>query len=170
MMILACNAYGLRTRLRTVDLRLFPEHCKHPTLRWLCSIQTRRPLGKPNLVEGIYCLHEESGLAMDTETKSIATKRIHTLFRLARSTIHEDSILAQRYVDTARRIAMAAKVRLPTEYRRQVCRHCKSFILPGVNCRVRIKQRREPHVVITCINCGKQMRIPLKIVEEELRP
>lgn len=99
---------------------------------------------------------------MDVTTKRIAKQRIQTLFHLANEVIHENSSLAQRYVDIARKIAMAAKIRLPKEYRRQVCRHCKSFILPGVNCRVRIKQRREPHVVITCLNCGKQMRISLR--------
>jgi ribonuclease P protein subunit RPR2 len=99
---------------------------------------------------------------MDAAIKRIAMQRIQMLFRLARETFHEDPSLAQRYVDIARKIAMAAKTRLPKEYRRQVCRHCKSFILPCVNCRVRIKQRREPHVLITCLNCGKQMRIPLK--------
>jgi ribonuclease P protein subunit RPR2 len=99
---------------------------------------------------------------MDTTTKRIAMQRIQTLFRLAKEILREDPSMAQRYVDMARKIAMAARVRLPTEYRRQVCRYCKSFILPGVNCRVRIKQRREPHVLITCLNCGKQTRILLR--------
>ena len=106
---------------------------------------------------------------MDVNTKRIAMQRIQTLFRLAKETFHEDPSLAQRYVDLARKIAMAAKVRLPREYKRQVCRHCKSFILPGVNCRVRVKQRREPHVVITCLNCGKQTRLPTKKKEEKSR-
>lgn len=104
---------------------------------------------------------------MDTTTKRIAMQRIQTLFQLAREIHHQDPALAQRYVDLARKIAMAAKVRLPREYRRQVCRHCKSFILPGVNSRVRIKKRREPHAVITCLNCGKHMRIPLKTKKEQ---
>lgn len=95
-------------------------------------------------------------------TKQIALQRIRILFRLARETIREDQELAQRYVEIARKIAMRTKVRLPREYRRQVCRHCKSFILPDVNCRVRIQSRREPHVVVTCLNCGKHTRIPLK--------
>ena len=99
---------------------------------------------------------------MDASTKRIAMQRIQALFRLAKETFNENPSLAQRYVDLARKIAMAAKVRLPREYKRQVCRHCKSFILPSVNCRVRIKQQREPHIVITCLNCGKQMRMPLR--------
>ncbi|MEM1538890.1 MAG: ribonuclease P [Candidatus Bathyarchaeia archaeon] len=99
---------------------------------------------------------------MDVAVKHIAMRRIVTLFLLARETYREDPNLAQRYVNIARRIAMAAKVRLPIEYRRQICRHCKSFLLPGVNCRVRIKQRREPHVTITCLKCGNHMRVPLR--------
>lgn len=57
---------------------------------------------------------------------------------------------------------MRYKVRIPPEYRMMVCRHCKGFILPGRNCIVRIRREREPHVVITCLRCGGQMRIPLK--------
>jgi ribonuclease P protein subunit RPR2 len=106
---------------------------------------------------------------MDASTKHLAMQRVQTLFRLAKETFSENPSLAQHYVDTARKIAMAAKVRLPTKYRRQVCKHCKSFILPGVNCRVRMKQQREPHVVITCLNCGKQTRLPMKKKEEKSR-
>lgn len=97
----------------------------------------------------------------DNATRQIAMQRIRTLFQLARHVYAQDPKLAQRYVDIARRVAMAARIRLPREFRRQVCRHCKSFILPGVSCRVRIKQRREPHLVITCLKCGRHMRIPL---------
>jgi len=95
-------------------------------------------------------------------TKQIALQRIRTLFRLARETIHEDPHLAQKYVEIARKIAMRTRLRLPKEYRRMICKHCKSFILPGVNCRFRIQPKREPHVVVTCLNCGKHMRIPLR--------
>lgn len=106
---------------------------------------------------------------MDISTKQIARQCIQTLFYLARETFNEDPSLAQRYVDIARKIAMAARIHLPKQYKRQVCRHCKSFILPGINCRVRIKQRREPHVVITCLNCGKHTRILLKRKKENLK-
>jgi ribonuclease P protein subunit RPR2 len=105
---------------------------------------------------------------MNNATKRMALSRIRTLFNLANEIYSEDPRLAQRYVDIARKIAMAARVRLPKENRRQVCRHCKSFILPGVTCRVRIKQKREPHVVITCLNCGKHMRIPIKSEKEKI--
>jgi len=103
------------------------------------------------------------------ETKQIAMRRIHTLFRLAKEAVRDEPKLAQRYAQIARRIAMRAKLRLPVEYRRLICRHCKSFIYPGVNCRVRVQQRREPHVVITCLICGKHTRIPLRSREMKRR-
>jgi len=105
---------------------------------------------------------------VDSDTRRIAMQRVKTLFRMAREVFSEDQALAQRYVDLARKIAMSARIRLPKEYRRQVCRHCKGFILPGANCRVRIQRRREPHVVITCLGCGKHMRIPLGKSKEKL--
>jgi len=99
--------------------------------------------------------------------EEIALQRIRRLFNLAVENIHSDPDLAQRYVEIARKIAMRARVRMPREYRRLICRHCKRFILPGVNSRVRIQQRREPHVVVTCLLCGGCMRFPLRGKSDE---
>jgi len=64
---------------------------------------------------------------------------------------------------------MAAKVRLPVEFRRGTCKDCNALFVHGVNCRVRVKQKREPHVVVTCLNCGKQTRYRLnKKVEKSV--
>ncbi|MGD8505898.1 MAG: ribonuclease P protein component 4 [Candidatus Bathyarchaeota archaeon] len=103
------------------------------------------------------------------KTKRVAMERIRILFRLAKEAIHEDTGLAQRYVEIARRVAMRTRLHLPAEYRRLICKHCKSFIYPGVNCRVRIQQRREPHLVVTCLSCGKHMRMPLRKKGERKR-
>ncbi|MCW4023058.1 MAG: ribonuclease P [Candidatus Bathyarchaeota archaeon] len=94
--------------------------------------------------------------------KQIALRRVHMLFSLAKQVAHENPELSQRYVQLARKVAMRARLRLPREYRFLVCKKCKSFILPGVNCRTRIQPRREPHMVITCLSCGRVTRIPIK--------
>ena len=93
--------------------------------------------------------------------KQVALQRIETLFKIARQQIGEDEELAQTYVQMARKLAMASRVRIPIEYRRQICRGCKRFILVGVNCHVRIQHRRQPHVVVTCEQCGNKMRYPI---------
>ncbi|MCK4223307.1 hypothetical protein KAX01_03330 [Candidatus Bathyarchaeota archaeon] len=74
----------------------------------------------------------------------------------------ENRELSEDYAEVARRISMAARIRIPRENRRWICRGCKRLILPGVNCRVRIQKRREPHLVITCNYCGRHMRYPIK--------
>lgn len=97
-----------------------------------------------------------------SSVKEIAYQRIEILFSQAKVVAKANSKLASDYVGSARRIAMAAKVRLPVEFRRGTCKECNALFMHGVNCRVRIKQKREPHVVVTCLNCGKQTRYMLK--------
>jgi ribonuclease P protein subunit RPR2 len=97
-----------------------------------------------------------------TNVKLIAQQRIQILFEQAKKVYKTDPKLAAQYVESARKIAMAAKTRLPIEFRRETCKECNSMFVQGVNCRVRIKQKREPHVVVTCLNCGNQTRILLK--------
>jgi ribonuclease P protein subunit RPR2 len=93
--------------------------------------------------------------------RKIALERIHVLFKQAIALFAVEMDLARRYVDLARKIGMRYKVRLPTEYRWMICKHCKDFLFPGKTCRTRIQQRREPHIVVTCHSCGGYNRIPL---------
>jgi ribonuclease P protein subunit RPR2 len=95
------------------------------------------------------------------DTKQIAKQRVRILFELAEANCKNNPALATRYVETARRIAMSARLGLPTVYTRRICKKCHSLLVPGQNSRVRIKSRREPHIVVTCFNCGNQKRIPL---------
>jgi ribonuclease P protein subunit RPR2 len=99
---------------------------------------------------------------MKSNAKRIAKQRIQLLFQQAKKVYHDNPQLSSRYVATARKIAMAAKTPLPTVYKRQVCKNCHVLLVHGKNCRVRIRQEREPHVVITCLSCGCKTRIPLK--------
>jgi len=94
--------------------------------------------------------------------RAIALRRMRRLFELALQVVREEPELADRYVELARRIAMKARVRLPPEYKRLVCKRCKRFIVPGLTCRVRLQPRREPHIAITCLRCGGIYRIPIK--------
>ena len=96
------------------------------------------------------------------ENKRIALERISILFKTAIEAFDREPDLAQHYVNLARKIGMRYKVRIPREFRRMVCRHCKGFMLPGKNCTVRIRQEREPHLVFTCLRCGRHMRMSLK--------
>ena len=102
-----------------------------------------------------------------TSIKQIARQRIQILFEQAKQVCKTNPQLAMQYVKSARKIAMAAKIRLPVEFRRETCKNCNALLVQGYNCRVRIKQKREPHIVITCLNCGNQTRILLRKKKEQ---
>jgi ribonuclease P protein subunit RPR2 len=104
-----------------------------------------------------------------TNIKQIARQRIQILFGQAKQVYKNNHELAMQYVKSARRIAMAARIQLPVEFRRQTCKNCNALLMVGSNCRVRVKQKREPHVVITCLNCGNQTRIMLKTKKDHVQ-
>ncbi len=99
---------------------------------------------------------------MQSSIKQIARQRVQILFERAEAARKVNPALSSRYVTLARKIAMAAKIRIPTEFRRRMCKKCNSYLVYGENCRVRVRQKREPHVVITCLKCGSKTRIMLR--------
>jgi ribonuclease P protein subunit RPR2 len=106
---------------------------------------------------------------VQSSTKQIAKRRVQVLFEQATALGTANPELSSRYVGMARKIAMSAKVRLPWEFRRRTCKRCNALFVYGENCRVRVRQKREPHVVITCLKCGWQTRIPLRRKEEKAK-
>lgn len=102
------------------------------------------------------------GQLKSTSVKQIAMQRIEVLFRQADQVCRTNPKLAAVYVQSARKVAMSARFPLPAEFKRRVCKNCSALLVQGVSCRVRIQQKREPHVVVTCLNCGSQSRILLR--------
>lgn len=94
------------------------------------------------------------------EKKKIAIERIDTLFTLAERVARYSPDLAKRYVELALEIQKKAKVKIPRKWKRRYCKRCHTFLIPGVNARVRLRTKRMPHVVITCLECGYIMRYP----------
>ena len=91
--------------------------------------------------------------------KEIATARIKTLFQQAEDVFARDKSLAHRYVSLARRISMKVKAKIPLALKRRFCKHCYSYLMPGANSRVRTRRGK---VVISCFECRKFMRIPVR--------
>jgi ribonuclease P protein subunit RPR2 len=98
--------------------------------------------------------------------KQIAQKRIETLFEQATAVGKTDPQLATQYIKTAQKVAMSARFPLPPKYKRSVCKHCNTLFITGFNYRTRIQQKREPHIVVTCLNCGYHSRILLRKKKE----
>jgi ribonuclease P protein subunit RPR2 len=94
----------------------------------------------------------------------IARERVDILFERALRIYKEDPILANHYVEIAKRIRMVARLRLPLRWRPYVCHGCKQLLLPGINCQVRMQSRggRGSHVTKTCLACGHATRFYVK--------
>ena len=91
------------------------------------------------------------------KAKEAAMERVRILFQEAEGMVYGDSALANRYVELARKIAMKNKVKHTSELKRKVCKKCHSYLLPSLNCRVRVHDRR---VIYTCLICNHSMRFP----------
>ena len=99
--------------------------------------------------------------------KKHALERIKVLFREAKEQFKDNKPeLADRYVFLARKAAMKINLRLSKEIKRKFCKHCYKYIVPGVNCRVRINNNR---VIYYCFNCRKYMRFMLKPLKKKIR-
>jgi len=91
--------------------------------------------------------------------KKIADERIKILFDEAKKIYKKNHFLSSRYVTLARKIAMKAQVSMPSYLKKKFCRKCSSYLVPGLNCRVRIRNKK---LIYYCIDCKNIMRFPYK--------
>lgn len=92
--------------------------------------------------------------------RKIARTRIDKLFTMAEKCALSGNLgFSNRYVKLARRISMRYQVSIPSRFKRCFCKHCYSYMLPSVSCRVRIHKGK---IVFYCFKCKKFFRFPLK--------
>jgi ribonuclease P protein subunit RPR2 len=93
-----------------------------------------------------------------TRERKIARERIAILMGHAEDEAKKGNVKrTDRYVALAKRIGTRYNVRFPRQLKRKLCKHCDSFLLPSVNCRVRLNKRT---VSIYCYKCEQYTRIP----------
>lgn len=84
----------------------------------------------------------------------IGKERIKRLFKLAKQrTEAGKKPLADRYVEIARKIGMRQNTPIPSELKKKFCSECKAYLVPGDNCKVRIKSKKKT-VNYKCRECG----------------
>jgi len=93
------------------------------------------------------------------EHTAIAKERIAELFEQAGRAFKEDKKLANRYVELARKISMKYKARIPSELKKRFCKNCHSYLVPSVNCRVRVSKGK---LIYYCLECKHFMRLQYK--------
>ncbi|MCD6348480.1 MAG: ribonuclease P [Candidatus Korarchaeota archaeon] len=100
--------------------------------------------------------------------RDLARQRIVRLLRMADYIYPQEPELAMKYGELARRLALRTRVEIPKEWKWRYCRRCESFLYPGINAEIRVREKRFPHLVIRCEICGSIGRMPY-IKEKKLR-
>ncbi|MFW9851729.1 MAG: ribonuclease P protein component 4 [Candidatus Thorarchaeota archaeon] len=85
--------------------------------------------------------------------------RIVELLELANETIKHDVEMAQKYALQARKLQMRTRTKFPSEWKKRFCKHCKTFLYPGINSRTRLSSTNRV-ISIKCFNCKNYTRIP----------
>ena len=91
--------------------------------------------------------------------RKVALDRIKQLFNEADNKFKSDRSLSNRYVYIARKLSMKYKTKIPADLKKRYCKHCKDFLVPGGNCRVRVSRGK---LVYLCLGCRNFMRFPYK--------
>lgn len=91
------------------------------------------------------------------ESKKIVSDRIEYLFKKAEEVARKELPLANRYIILARHLSMRFNVPIPDRLKRRFCKHCYTYLVPGLNMRARTKNSK---VVYSCLTCQKYMRFP----------
>ncbi|MEK6942890.1 MAG: hypothetical protein AABX00_02400 [Nanoarchaeota archaeon] len=89
----------------------------------------------------------------------IAKKRISLLFSMAKDSFKKDSSISNKHIAMARRIAMKYKIKFTSNQKRTVCKNCYKYLVPSVNCRVRLHKSR---LIYYCSGCKHYTRFPVK--------
>ncbi len=93
--------------------------------------------------------------------REMVLERIRILFGQAEKSFKSHPERSRRYVEMAVKLSTRYNVRLPPGIKRRFCRSCKSFLVPGVNSRVRTSPSQGA-VILTCKECGHVTRHPYR--------
>ncbi len=96
--------------------------------------------------------------------KEMALSRIERLYELASRRVasgtEKDKALARRYMRIAKELSEHYRITFPRRVKDHICIGCKSVLVPGRNCTVRISSGR---VVYRCGECGASMKLQRRV-------
>ena len=95
---------------------------------------------------------------MKPAARLIAVERMQILVDSAIKHATADPDLSERHAFLARRISTRYKIQLPFNFRMLFCKKCKSFIVPGVNSKVRLGRTSVKSIRVSCNLCGHTYR------------
>ncbi len=99
--------------------------------------------------------------------KRLAHTRVEILWQQALRNAKTRPEIAKSQMKSARKIAQRSRTKLPWYINRRLCKKCGSVLIPGKNCKVRIRNNRAKHMVVTCLECGNVKRYYLARIRSQ---
>lgn len=66
--------------------------------------------------------------------------------------------LSRFYSNTMMKIGTKNLMKIDPNVKRTICKICSALLVPGVTAKVRMRCKRETHIVWTCMKCGTMKR------------
>jgi ribonuclease P protein subunit RPR2 len=99
--------------------------------------------------------------------KNHLKKNINRLITSSFQLDKNEFMFAKNYIKIAKNMSSKTKIKIPKIYKRFICRRCSIPLIPGRTLRVRIKVRRQKHMVYTCLECGLTRRYIIRRSDNE---
>jgi ribonuclease P protein subunit RPR2 len=96
--------------------------------------------------------------ARQSEAKRLARARVKILWEQASEIAKTDPEGARQRMHVASRVAQKARIKVPQDIKRRICRQCGMVLIPGESCRMRMRSNRAKHLTVTCNACGNITR------------
>ena len=99
------------------------------------------------------------------EERSIANReaynRMNFLYQASHEVLRknpENLELSRFYTFTMKSIRQKLLCKMEPSIKRTICKYCHSVLIPGLTSTVRVKGKRERHLVVRCLDCGTLKR------------
>ncbi|CAB4015372.1 ribonuclease P subunit p21-like [Paramuricea clavata] len=99
------------------------------------------------------------------EEKSLANREAYTrmnfLYQASQTVLMENPVnleLSRFYAFTMKSIGQKLLCKMDPSIKRTICKYCHSILVPGLTSTIRVKAKRERHLVVTCLDCGTLKR------------
>lgn len=100
--------------------------------------------------------------APKAEARRLAQERIDMLWEASLAAATTKPVRARRWMCIAKAVARRTRIKIPRYMMKRICKGCGAVLVPGQNCRVRLRHNRSTHLSVTCLECGTVKRFSVR--------
>ncbi|CAH3164775.1 unnamed protein product [Pocillopora meandrina] len=95
----------------------------------------------------------KSGVSPQNQESCHKLNFLHQASHVVLAINPENVEMSRFYASTMKSTAQKLVFKLDPSIKRTICKHCHALLIPGITARVRVRRKRERHIVVTCLEC-----------------